>query len=82
MGNSNSNAAKKRQEEEEENDKLYKRAVKLYHYRLKNYNPMIHGYYSNYLHNIQAQFELDCIPDYLRRGANSTPKRYCDYDYY
>lgn len=78
MGNSNSNAAKRRQEEEE-NDKLYKRAVKMYNERLNDYNPRFHGNYYNYLMNIQAQFELDCIPDYLKHGPNSgySDSNYC-----
>jgi hypothetical protein len=65
MGNSNS------VERERENQRiLYNKAVELYTQRLRNYNYAYHGNYSRYLQNIQAQFQLDCIPEYLKYGQN------------
>jgi hypothetical protein len=77
MGNSNS--SKRQQQDKIESEKIYNKAVKIFNDRLKNYNPMLHGNYYYYLQCIQAQFELDCIPEYLRHGPNSTRKNYDDY---
>lgn len=65
MGNSNS-AEKEREQERI----LYNKAVELYKQRLRNYDYAFHGNYTTYLRSIQAQFQLDCIPEYLRYGSN------------
>jgi len=65
MGNSNS-IEKERQQQRA----LYNKAVQLYEQRLRNYNYAYHGNYSAYLRSIRAQFQLDCIPEYLRYGDN------------
>jgi len=65
MGNSNS-AEKEREKERI----LYNKAVELYKQRLRNYDYAFHGNYTTYLRSIQAQFQLDCIPEYLRYGSN------------
>ena len=49
---------------------LHNKALELYKQRLKNYDYAFHGNYTTYLHNIQAQFQLDCLPDYLKYGNN------------
>ena len=35
-----------------------------------NYNYAYHGSYSTYLRNVKAQFQLDCLPDYVKYGSN------------
>ncbi len=76
MGNSNSI------KEQRENERaLYNKAVELYKQRLRNYNYAYHGDYITYLRNIQAQFQVDCIPEYLRYGDNYV-ERDDDDDYY
>ena len=42
------------------------KAIKTYNYRLKNYNPFQHGPMEYYLAQIEAEYELECIPEYLR----------------
>ena len=65
MGNSNS-AERKR-----ENDRIrYNNAVELYRQRVRNYNYAYHGNYSDYLIDIQAQFQLDCLPEWVKYGSN------------
>jgi len=65
MGNSNSV-----EKERAKQQILYNKAVELYKQRLKNYNYAFHGNYATYLRNIQAQFQLDCLPEYLKYGDN------------
>lgn len=65
MGNSNSI-----EKERAEQQILYNKAVELYKQRLKNYDYAFHGNYTTYLRNIKAQFQLDCIPEYLKYGQN------------
>jgi hypothetical protein len=47
-----------------------KRARTVYNYRLKHYNPSIHGPYHYYMLQVEAEYELECIPEYMRRGNN------------
>jgi hypothetical protein len=42
------------------------KAVKLYHYRVKNYNYCQHGPRDVYMVQVEAEYELECIPEYLR----------------
>lgn len=49
-------------------DILEKRAMQIYIHRVNNYHYAFHGDYHVYLYNIQAQYELDCIPDRLKSG--------------
>jgi hypothetical protein len=65
MGNSNSV-----EKERAKQQILYNKAVELYKQRLKNYDYAFHGNYTTYLRNIQAQFQLDCLPEYLKYGDN------------
>ena len=44
------------------------RASKLYNYRIKNYNPIIHGPIDYYMVQVEAEYELECIPLYMRHG--------------
>jgi len=46
------------------------RATKVYNYRLKHYNYLIHGPYHYYMLQVEAEYELECIPEQLRRGKN------------
>lgn len=45
------------------------RAIKIYNYRMKNYNPLEHGPREYYMAQVQAEYELECIPEYLRSGG-------------
>jgi hypothetical protein len=58
---------------------LHNKALELYKQRLKNYDYAFHGNYTTYLHNIQAQFQLDCLPDYLKYGNNYSQNSDIDY---
>ena len=42
------------------------KAIKIYNYRLKNYNPLQHGPREHYIVQIEAEYELECIPEYIR----------------
>ena len=47
------------------------KAAKLYNYRIKNYNPLIHGPRHYYMLQVEAEYELECIPEYMRSGGGS-----------
>ena len=74
MGNSNSI-----EKERAKNQMLHNKALELYKQRLKNYDYAFHGNYTTYLRNIQAQFQLDCLPDYLKYGNNYSQNSDIDY---
>lgn len=76
MGNSNSI-----EKERIKQEILYNKALELYKQRLKNYDYAFHGNYRIYLQNIQAQFQLDCLPDYLKYGNNYSQNSDSDYNY-
>jgi hypothetical protein len=44
-------------------------ADKIYNYRIKNYNQMIHGPIQVYMTQVEAEYELECIPPGFR-GKN------------
>jgi hypothetical protein len=46
------------------------RAIKNHEYRLKHYDPSIHGPYYYYMLQVEAEYEVECIPEYMRRGKN------------
>jgi len=46
-----------------------KRADNIYNYRIKNYNYMRHGPQELYMLQVEAEYELECIPEYLRSGG-------------
>ena len=48
-----------------------KKAIKNYMYRIKHYNPMEHGPREYYMAQVEAEYELDCIPEHLRSGGGS-----------
>jgi hypothetical protein len=43
-----------------------KQAIRNYNYRLRNYNPLLHGPHDIYLLEISADYELECLPRYVR----------------
>jgi hypothetical protein len=45
-------------------------ADKIYNYRIKNYNQMIHGPIQVYMTQVEAEYELECIPPGFR-GKNN-----------
>lgn len=45
-----------------------KNANKIYNYRIKNYNPLVHGPREYYMVQVEAEYELECIPEYYRSG--------------
>ena len=45
-----------------------KNANKIYNYRIKNYNPLVHGPREYYMLQVEAEYELECIPEYYRSG--------------
>ena len=48
---------------------LHARALDNYKKRLRSYNYCFHGNYSEFLDEINAQFELECLPDYVLYGS-------------
>jgi len=49
----------------------HKKAMKIYNYRVKHYNPLEHGTIEYYMAQVQAEYELECIPEYLRSGGDN-----------
>ena len=58
-------------------EKAEKRASEIYNYRINNYNPVEHGTPTNYMQRIKSEYELECIPEYLRseKEGNKLNKR-------
>ena len=48
-----------------------KRAIKVYNYRITHFNPIKHGSRDVYMAQVQAEYELECIPEYMRSGGGS-----------
>ena len=46
-----------------------KRAIKVYNYRITHFNPIKHGSRDVYMAQVQAEYELECIPQFLRSGG-------------
>jgi hypothetical protein len=62
----------------EEPDEIKIQAARKYHERMRSYNYFIHGPYEHYVEWCRGQFQLECMPDHLRYGANYNPHtRYC-----
>lgn len=47
-----------------------KNADALYQYRIKNYNPLLHGTRKYYMSKVQNEYKLGCIPTHLRSNNN------------
>lgn len=45
-------------------------ANRIYNYRIKNYNPLVHGPMHYYMLQVEAEYELECIPEYYRSGSD------------
>ena len=56
-------------------------ASRNYHIRIRNYNPLFHGLYVDYVEWCHGQFQLECIPEECRYGPNYIPNRYGYDDY-
>ncbi len=41
-------------------------AYDIYIQRIKEYNPSIHGNRNNYMHSVEAQFRVDCLPNNVK----------------
>ena len=61
-------SAEKEKEYQAELERLKAKAKKLYVKRLNEYSHVLHGDYNNYLYTIDALYDLECIPEYLRYG--------------
>lgn len=44
------------------------RAIKIYNYRIKNYNYIEHGPREYYMLQVEAEYELESIPECFRSG--------------
>ncbi len=64
MGNSNSSRTENLIEEQ----RLEAEARRKFDFRIKNYSYPYHGSYIDYVNWCRAQYELDCLPDYCKRG--------------
>lgn len=71
MGLSNSKKREEnRQKERQEMYELHQSALRNYHYKLRNYDYYKHGSYRRYLHCVEVQYELDCLPDCVKYSNN------------
>lgn len=70
LSNSKKNRAREQQQQQQEMDELQQIAARAYHYRLQNYNPYKHGPYGDYLYDVEAQYELDCLPECVKYSDN------------
>jgi hypothetical protein len=61
-------SAEKEKQYQAELERLKTKAKKLYVKRLNEYNYALHGDYNSYLYTIDALYDLECIPEYLRYG--------------
>jgi hypothetical protein len=50
-----------------ENDK--KKANRIYNFRIQNYNYLIHGSRDFYMIQVEAEYELECIPKQYRSNT-------------
>ena len=57
-----------------EQEDLRMKALINYDRRIKSYNFAYHGYFMDYVEWCRGQYELECIPEYCRRGSNYTPQ--------
>jgi hypothetical protein len=67
MGNNSSNKYTAKQEEAIM-AAARERALKIYNYRVNSYNYLVHGPIEYYMVQIQAEYELECIPEFMRSG--------------
>jgi len=51
-----------------------KEAAIKFHKRIREYNYAYHGPYCEYIEWCRAQYELECIPEWMRCGTNYTPR--------
>lgn len=63
-----------------ENERLYQHALQLYLQRVQNYRYYIHGDYQTYLCYLRGQFQLDCLPESVKYGANYDRNNDADYN--
>ena len=48
---------------------LKKKADSIYNFRIKNYNYLHHGPKEIYMIQIEAEYELECIPEQYRTNS-------------
>ena len=59
----------------EKSDADYKLEAAInFHKRIKSYHYAYHGNYIEYVEYCRAQYQLECIPSYLRQGPNYRPQ--------
>ena len=68
MGNTNSAQQQQREVERQRNHDQYL-AINNFNDRVKAYSYPHHGNYEQYIEYCRAQYELDCIPEFCRRGS-------------
>jgi hypothetical protein len=77
MGATNSiEQQKRRQRDQDELIKLQNIALQLFTQRVNSYHYAFHGDYYLYIADMQAQYELDCMPNHLKYGSNYNPKNH------
>jgi hypothetical protein len=72
MGVPNSKLVKKPDTDTFVNAEL--KARKVYNYRVKTYDPLRHGSRELYMKQVEAEFELNCIPLYMHYGSGHSNK--------
>jgi len=46
-----------------------KKADSIYNFRIKNYNYLHHGHKEIYMIQVEAEYELECIPEQYRTNS-------------
>ena len=72
MGVPNSKLVKKLDTDTFVNAEL--KARKVYNYRVKTYDPLLHGSREIYMKAVEAEFELNCIPVYIQYTSGYSNK--------
>jgi hypothetical protein len=69
MGSSSSKNTNNNNTNNNEWEIAKKRAIKIYNYRITHFSPIEHGSRDVYMAQVHAEYELECIPQFLRSGG-------------
>ena len=69
MGITESRMNRQIQYEKERRERM-EAAFALYQERLSQYNYNMHGNRHRYMFQIEAQYEMDCLPECVKQGSN------------
>lgn len=72
MGSNSSNQTNNVNHVNADWDLAKKNATKIYNYRIQHYNYIEHGPRDYYMLQVEAEYELGCIPEYFRSGTGTS----------